>query len=94
MIKEDLYPGNVVELRDGTKCLFTNDERLYRLDDGTWHCKLSDFLNDLTTDEQEYDIVKVYEDYTCSDVLWERNDTKSKLRQIYELLGQVLEEEE
>lgn len=93
MTKEDLHSGYVVELRDGTKCLFTSDERFYILDDGTWHCSLNDFLNDLTMDEEEFDIMKIYEDYTLSKVVWKRSTTKvDRLREIRCMLDEIIEE--
>ena len=82
MTKEDLCIGYVVETRDGTKCLFCQDGRFIILEDGTWHTTLDHYRDDLTDkdDETEYDIVKVYEDYTMKRVLWERITFNPKLR--------------
>lgn len=93
MRKQKLQPGMVVELKDGTKCLFTHDDRFYVLEDGTWHCEIKDFLDDLTTDEEEFDIVKIFEDYTLKKVIWERNHINDKLRQIRCLLDEIIEEQ-
>lgn len=93
MTKEDLQTGMCVELQDGTKCLFTNDSRFYNLNDGYWHISLNDYNDDLTTDEHEYDVVKVYRDYTFSMPIWERSNPKvDKLRQIRCMLDEIIEE--
>lgn len=92
MKKEELITGMCVELRDGTKCLFTNDSRFYNLNDGYWQSSLNDYDDDLTTDEHEYDVVKVYRDYTCIMSIWERPTKQDKLRQIRCMLDEVIED--
>ena len=88
MKKEDLKYGNVVELRNGYLCLLepTNnhsDLSIKRYLDVVFRniktansvsC-LENYRSSLTNIiSSEYDIIKVYEDYTLQNVLWERKE--------------------
>ena len=85
MKKSDLKYGNVVETREGIKYLYhwKNSDKFLNLDyDGfLWirnfdeNLKCFDDLNELY-DLNELDIMKVYKDYTCKELLWERKDPK------------------
>ena len=85
MKKSDLKYGNVVENRKGIKYLYhwKNSDKFLNLDyDGfLWirnfdeNLKCFDDLNELY-DLNELDIMKVYKDYTCKELLWERKDPK------------------
>ena len=81
MKKSDLEYGNVVETREGTKYLYhcKKSDQFLNLDyDGfLWIC---DFDKNLKSTDglNEFDIMKVYKDYTCKEVLWERKE-KPKL---------------
>ena len=79
MKKSDLKYGNVVELRNGGRYLYHSiscDKLLHleslgyvNLDDYNEYLKFSNvYLN-------EFDIMKVYKDYTCKELLWERKET-------------------
>ena len=78
MKKSDLEYGNVVETREGIKYLYhcKNSEQFLNLDyngflwirDFDKNLKSSDGLN-------AFDIMKVYKDYTCKELLWERKET-------------------
>lgn len=94
MIINDLKTGYCIEMRDGTKCLFCQGGKFIILDDGAWHTTLDQYRDDLTDidDETDYDIMKVYEDCSLKKVIWERN-SKNKLRQIYDLIGEMLKDE-
>ena len=76
MKKSDLSYGNVVETRSGDKYLFTfHDEEDIFVDltgDGYYYFE-SLYFN---TNYKNSDIVimKVYKDYTCKEVLWERKE--------------------
>ena len=80
MKKSDLKYGNVVETRSGDKYLFTfHDEEDIFVDltgDGYYYFE-SLYFN---TNYKNSDIVimKVYKDYTCKELLWERKE-KPKL---------------
>ena len=77
MKKSDLEYGNIVETREGIKYLYhcKHSEQFLSLDDDgfLWiryfdkNLKNSDGLN-------EFDIMKVYKDYTCKELLWERKE--------------------
>lgn len=95
MKKEDLKYGNVLETELGYKYLIFNENRnnnLYNLD-GSDIKFLSHYDTNLKYLARNYgaDIVKVYKDYTCQEVLWERkekpkivltNDEKAILRSL------------
>ena len=76
MKKSDLIYGNVVETRSGDKYLFTfHDEEDIFVDltgDGYYYFE-SLYFN---TNYKNSDIVimKVYKDYTCKELLWERKE--------------------
>ena len=78
MKKSDLNIGNVVELRNGDKLLFLfcfPDEILVNLKGR--QCRTLDSYHDnltSTDDFIELDIMKVYKDYTCKELLWERKE--------------------
>ena len=77
MKKSDLKYGNVVETREGIKYLYhyKNSEQFLNLDYNGYlwirnfdkNLKSSDGLN-------AFDIMKVYKDYTCKELLWERKE--------------------
>ena len=77
MKKSDLEYGNVVETREGIKYLYhcKNSDQFLNLDyDGfLW---IRDFDENLKCidDLNELDIMKVYKDYTCKELLWERKE--------------------
>ena len=74
--KKDLDSGNVVEIRNGQKFLYHNIDRNKILDiRGYNYLKLTNYdenFNCMTGTSPIFDIVKVYRDYTCKEVLWER----------------------
>ena len=82
MKKSDFNIGNVVELRNGDKLLFFfcfPEEILVNLKGR--QCRTLDSYHDnltATDDFIELDIMKVYKDYTCQELLWERKE-KTKL---------------
>ena len=78
MKKSDLNIGNVVELRNGFKFLFLgkNKELIELTGIG---CTAIDYYHENLTrinQDENYDIMKVYKDYTCKELLWERKDPK------------------
>lgn len=77
MKKEDLKHGNIVELRDGTICICTNHHisNLITLQ-GIVESDTYFYNEDLTNNVNGMcrDIVKVYEDYTLQNLLWERKE--------------------
>ena len=79
MKKSDLKYGNVVETREGIKYLYhcTNSDKFLNLDfDGfLWIRNFDENLNIIDCDNG-LDIMKVYKDYTCKELLWERKDPK------------------
>ena len=78
MKKSDLKYGNVVETREGIKYLYhcKNSARFLNLDyDGfLWINDFDENLNIIDCDNG-LDIMKVYKDYTCKELLWERKET-------------------
>lgn len=85
MKKSDLEFGNVVETREGIKYLYhcKNSDKLLNLDYDSflWIRSLDENLKCID-DLNELDIMKVYKDYTCKELLWERKEepkTKPKL---------------
>ena len=76
MKKSDLKHGNVVELRNGNKYLFDDDDFINLIGDG--YLPLDNYHEDFTDidGEVEFDIMKVYKDYTCIELLWERKVPK------------------
>ena len=75
MKKSDLKYGNVVELKNGYK-YFTNGNKLLNL-----KANLSinlDYYNENLlhiSSGSLLDVMKVYKDYTCKELLWERKET-------------------
>lgn len=78
MKKSDLKHGNVVELRNGDKLLFCWNLKKDKLIDlkGRGYATLDHHYADLTyaNDFKQMDIMKVYKDYTCKELLWERKE--------------------
>ena len=79
MKKSDLDYGNVVELRNGDKlllCWHFVDSILVDLE-GRNFITLDTYHEDLTAIDgiADLDIMKVYKDYTCKELLWERKET-------------------
>ena len=80
MKKSDLKHGNAVKLRNGDTMLFCwhfPDEILVNLE-GRKFITFDSYRKDLTDVDNalEFDIMKVYKDYTCKELLWERKDPK------------------
>ena len=79
MKKSDLKYGNVVKLRNGYKYFvyLYHQKALIRLNDGEW-INLISYREDLTDidGDVEFDIMKVYKDYTLTELLWERKEPK------------------
>lgn len=74
MKKEDLKYGNVLESRYGEKILVCNSDEWINLKG--MKIDKGEYLKDLTYKINDgHTIVKVYEDYTCQKVLWERKET-------------------
>lgn len=82
MKKSDLVYGNVVETRNGHRYLYYwhNFDKLLNLEK-IGFLLVEDFTNEdlkCINGSNEFDIMKVYKDYTCSKLLWERKE-KPKL---------------
>ena len=78
MKKSDLKHGNAVKLRNGDTMLFCwhfPDEILVNLE-GRKFITFDSYRKDLTDVDNalEFDIMKVYKDYTCKELLWERKE--------------------
>ena len=77
MKKSDLKYGNVVETREGIKYLYhcTNSDKFLNLDfDGfLWIRNFGENLKDRNA-LNEFDIMKVYKDYTLTELLWKRKE--------------------
>ena len=84
MKKSDLVYGNVVETREGCKYLYhiNNQTRFLNLDcDGFIGVdSFDENLKCINKTFNEFDIMKVYEDYTCKELIWERKE-KPKLNE-------------
>ena len=80
MKKSDLEHGNVVELRNGDRLLFSWGLKKDKLIDlkGRGYTTLGYHDEDLKYSNgfKSLDIMKVYKDYTCKELLWERKDPK------------------
>ena len=78
MKKSDLKHGNVVELRNGDRLLFSWGLKKDKLIDlkGRGYTTLGYHDEDLKYSNgfKSLDIMKVYEDYTCKELLWERKE--------------------
>ena len=79
MKKSDLEHGNVVELRNGDRLLFSWGLKKDKLIDlkGRGYTTLGYHDEDLKYSNgfKSLDIMKVYKDYTCKELLWERKET-------------------
>ena len=77
MNKSDLKDGNVVETREGIKYLYhcKNSDKFLNLDNNgfLWIRHFDENLK-WFEDLNELDIMKVYKDYTCKELLWEGKD--------------------
>ena len=82
MKKSDLKYGNVVETREGIKYLYhcKNSDKFLNLDYDAF-LWIHNFDKNLKciNDLNEFDIMKVYKDYTCKKLLWERKE-KPKIK--------------
>ena len=77
MKKSDLRYGNVVETREGIKYLYhcKNSDKFLNLDyDGFLWIRNFDENLKCFDDLNELDIMKVYKDYTCKELIWERKE--------------------
>ena len=78
MKKSDLEHGNVVELRNGDRLLFSWGLKKDKLIDlkGRGYTTLGYHDEDLKYSNgfKSLDIMKVYNDYTCKELLWERKE--------------------
>ena len=83
MKKSDLEYGNVVEIRDGTRFLYQKSKVIepsmdfISLSDGRNWLSLYYLTDDLKARHRicdECDIIKIYKDYTCKELLWERKE--------------------
>lgn len=77
MKKEDLNEGNILETRRGEKILVCNTGEWINLK-GIKKFEGGYLKNLIFGINNDHDIMKVYEDYTCQKVLWERKE-KAKL---------------
>lgn len=78
MKKSDLRYGDVVEARNGNKYVVYHngsEKALVSLISG-WCIGLDEYNENLTSakDYTNFDIMKVYNDYTCEVLLWERKE--------------------
>ena len=83
MKKSDLEYGNVVEVRDGTRFLYQKSKviepsmDLISLSNGRDWLSLYYLTDELEARHRIWDacdIMKVYKDYTCKELLWERKE--------------------
>lgn len=78
MKKSDLKYGNVVELRNGDFYVLVNvyNESILIALTSKYHFNFDIYDKDLinTGGFENYDIIKVYKDYTCKELLWERKE--------------------
>ena len=92
MKKSDLECGNVVETREGIKYLYhcKNSDRFLNLD-YNGYLWIRDFDKNLKSSDglNAFDIMKVYKDYTCKELLWERKE-KLKLNEDEKAILKVL----
>ena len=78
MEKSDLKYGDIVEARNGVKYVVYyngSEKALVSLISG-WCVGLDEYNENLTSakDYTNFDIMKVYNDYTCKELLWERKE--------------------
>ena len=80
MKKSELECGNVVETRKGDFYVLANVYNEYILIalTGKYHFNFDTYYEDLTQKcgLETWDIVKIYKDYTCKELLWERKEAK------------------
>lgn len=77
MVKSMLQIGNVVQLNNGDKYLYNCSIRALINLNGKSSLNIGDYFNDLKfigTECSEYDVEKVYKDYTCQELIWERKE--------------------
>ena len=78
MKKSDLRYGNVVELRNGDFFVLVNvyNESILIALTSEYHFNFDIYDDDLTNKcgFENFDIIKVYQDYTCKELLWERKE--------------------
>lgn len=78
MEKSDLKYGNVVELRNGDCYVLVNvyNESILIALTSKYHFNFDIYDKDLinTCGFEKFDIIKVYKDYTCKKLLWERKE--------------------
>lgn len=74
MKKSDLRIGNVVETRNGNKYLLYDDDFINLI--GSGYLDLIQYNENLMSADNytKLDIMKVYKDYTCKELLWERKE--------------------
>ena len=91
MIKSELECGNVVELRNGLKFLFLDRHKSLVELTGVGCTDIDYYDENLTRSsrQESYDIMKVYKDYTCKELLWERKE-KPKLNEDEKAILKVL----
>lgn len=78
MKKEDLKNGNVIETKNGEKFLVSK-KTFIRLN-GEGAGIFESYSDDLKYNHNsEYDVVKIYEDYTLTNLLWKRPEPKPEL---------------
>ena len=83
MKKSDLEYGNVVETREGIKYLYhcKNSDKFLNLDDDgfLWIRNFDENLNIIDCDNG-LDIMKVYNDYTCKELLWKEKKNQNLMK--------------
>lgn len=101
MTKEDLKHGNVVETREGFRYFYIKDKNnyydglLFNLDGKDFDLSINNYRDDLTYDHMvlhDLDVMKVYKDYTCQELLWERKE-KPKLTGAEKVILRNIDEE-
>ena len=77
MKKSELECGNVVELKNGLKFLFLGRHKSLVELTGVGCTDIDYYDENLTRSsrQESYDIMKVYKDYTLTELLWERKET-------------------
>ena len=76
MKKSELEYGNVVELRNGLIFLFLDRHKSLVELTGVGCTDIDYYDENLTRSsrQESYDIMKVYKDYTCKELLWKRKE--------------------